>query len=142
MTFPALMPVIALTQMLSDTTRAEQAPQATANRAVRVAALCCHRVDGASGAAATVRAGLERATDATASNRIYCNNDLATDANVVSINADDSENAAGAVPPGGTAYVFLTCRIPPQVTGGFGLPSGPGAGLGVRRDHLAGLRRD
>ena len=53
MMFPALMLVIVLIQMLSDTTRAEQALQATANRAARVAALCCHRVDGAGGAAAT-----------------------------------------------------------------------------------------
>ena len=116
-----LMPVIVLTQMLTDT-RAEQAPQATANRAARVAALCCYRVDGAGGAVATVRAGLERVTDATAGNRIYCNNDLAADANVVFIDTDDSEVTTGPVPPGGTAYVFLTCRIPPQVIGGFGLP--------------------
>ena len=122
MMFPVLMLVIVLIQMLSDTTRAEQALQATANRAARVAALCCYRVDGTGGAAATVRAGLERVTDAAAGNRIYCNNDLAADANVVFIDVDDSEVTTGAVPPGGTAYVFLTCRIPPQVIGGFGLP--------------------
>jgi len=33
-----------------------------------------------------------------------------------------AEVATGPVPPGGTAYVFLTCRIPPQVIGGFGIP--------------------
>lgn len=38
------------------------------------------------------------------------------------IDADDSEVTTGAVPPGGTAYVFLTCRMSPQVIGGFGLP--------------------
>ena len=123
MMFPVLMLVIVLTQMLSDTTRAEQAPRAVANRAARVAALCRYRVDGAGGAAATVRAGLERATDAAAGNRIYCNNDLASDANVVFIDADDSEVTTGPVPPGGTAYVFLTCRIPPQIIGGFGIPA-------------------
>ena len=29
----------------------------------------------------------------------------------------------GAVPPGGTANVFLTRRIPPQIIGGFGIPA-------------------
>ena len=122
MTFPALMPVTALTQMLSDTTRAEQAPRAVANRAARAAALCRYQAGGASGAAATVRAGLERATAAAAGNRIHCNNDLAADADVVFIDADDSE-AAGAAPPGGTAHAFSTRRIPPQTIGGFGLPA-------------------
>lgn len=37
-------------------------------------------------------AGLERAADAAAGNRIYCNNDLASDADVVSI---DAAGAAG-----------------------------------------------
>ena len=122
MMFPVLMLVIVLTQMLSDTTRAEQALQAVANRAARVAALCCYRVDGADGAVAVVRAGLESVTSAAAGNRIYCNNDMAADANVVFIDVDDSEVTTGTVPPGGTAYVFLTCRIPPQVIGGFGIP--------------------
>ena len=122
MMFPMLMLVIVLIQMLSDTTRAEQALQAVANRAARTAALCCYRVDGAAGAVAVVRAGLESVTDAAAGNRIYCNNDMAADANVVFIDVDDSEVTTGPVPPGGTAYVFLTCRIPPQVIGGFGIP--------------------
>ena len=108
--------------MLPDTTRAEQAPQAVANRAARVAALCCYRADGAGEAAATVRARLERATDAAAGNRIHCNNNLAADANGVLIDADDSENATGAVPPGGTAHMFSTRRIPPQIIGGLGPP--------------------
>ena len=123
MMFPMLMLVIVLIQMLSDTTRSEQALQAVANRAARVAALCCHRVDGADGAVAVVRAGLESVTSAAAGNRIYCNNDMAADANVVFIDVDDSEVTTGPVPPGGTAYVFLTCRIPPQIIGGFGIPA-------------------
>ena len=122
MMLPMLTMAIALTQMPSDTTRSEQAPQAAANRAARTAALCCYRIDGAGGAAATVRAGLESVTSAAASNRIYCNNDMAADADVVFIDADDSE-AAGAAPPGGTAHAFLTRRIPPQTIGGFGLPA-------------------
>ena len=122
MMFPLLMLVIVLIQMLSDSTRSEQALQATANRAARTASLCCYRIDGADGAVATVRAGLENVTDAAAGNRIYCNNDMAGTARVVFIDVDDSEVTSGAVPPGGTAYVFLTCRIPPQVIGGFGLP--------------------
>ena len=77
--------------------------QATANRAARVAALCCYRIDGASGAVATVRAGLESVTGAVAGNQIYCNNDMASDANIVFADVDDSEVTPGAVPPGGTA---------------------------------------
>ena len=118
--FPVLMLVIVLIQMLSDTTRAGQALQAVANRAARVAALCCYRIDGAGGATATVRAGESNRHGAR--NRIHCNNNLAADANVVFIDAAGAEAAAGAVPPGGTAYVFSTRRIPPQVIGGFGLP--------------------
>ena len=57
--FPALMTAIALTQMLSDATRAEQAPQAVANRAARVTPLCCYQIDDTDGTAATVRAGLK-----------------------------------------------------------------------------------
>ena len=49
MTFPALMPVTVLTQMPSDSTRAEQAPRAAANRAARVAALCRYQAGGADG---------------------------------------------------------------------------------------------
>ena len=123
MMFPMLMTAIALTQMLSDTTRSEQAPQAAANRAARTAALCCYRIDGAGGAVATVRAGLESVTSAAAGNRIYCNNDMAGDASVFFIDVSDNVVTTGAVPPGGTAYVFLTCRIPPQIIGGLGIPA-------------------
>ena len=122
MMLPMLMLVIVLTQMPSDTTRSEQAPQAAANRAARTAALCCYRIDGAGGAVATVRAGLESVTSAAAGNRIYCNNNMAGYADVVFIDADDSE-AAGAAPPGGTAHAFLTRRIPPQTIGGLGIPA-------------------
>ena len=51
--FPMLMVVIILIQMLSDSTRSEQALQATANRAARTASLCCYRIDGADGAVAS-----------------------------------------------------------------------------------------
>lgn len=122
MMFPVLMMVIVLIQMLSDSTRSEQALQATANRAARVAALCCYRVDGTSGAVEVVRAGLESVTSAAAGNRVYCNNDMAGDANIVFIDVSGDAVATGPVPPGGTVYVFLTCRVPPQVIGGFGLP--------------------
>lgn len=121
--FPVLMLVIVLIQMLSDSTRSEQALQATANRAARVAALCCYRVDGDGGAVEVVRAGLESVTDTAAGNRIYCNNDMAGDASVVFIDVSGDEVTTGPVPPGGTVYVLLTCRIPPQVIGGFGLPA-------------------
>ena len=123
MMLPMLMMVIVLTQMLSDTTRSEQAPQAAANRAARTAALCCHRIDGAGGAAATVRAGLESVTSAAAGNRIYCNNDMAGDASVFFIDVSDNVATTGAVPPGGTAHVLLTRRIPPQIIGGLGIPA-------------------
>ena len=123
MMFPMLMMVIVLIQMLSDTTRSEQALQAVANRAARTAALCCYQIDGAGGAVATVRAGLESVTSAAAGNRIYCNNDMAGDASVFFIDVSDNVVATGPVPPGGTAYVFLTCRIPPQIIGGFGIPA-------------------
>lgn len=102
MMFPVLMLVIVLIQMPSDTTRAEQAPQATTNRAARVAALRCYQIDGAGGAA-TARAGLKRATDAPADNQTHCNNDLASDADVVSI-----ERPA---PPGGNEPTFSAVSL-------------------------------
>ena len=58
-----------------------------------------------------------------ARNRIFCNNDMAGTARVVFIDKAGDEVTSSAVPPGGTAYVFLTCRIPPQVIGGFGIPA-------------------
>ena len=71
---------------------------------------------------AAVRAGLESAASAAAGNRIYCNNDMASTARVIFIDMAGSEVTAAPVPAGGTAYVFVTCRIPPQETGGFRLP--------------------
>lgn len=121
MMFPMLMLVIILIQMLSDSTRSEQALQATANRAARVAALCCYRVDGDGGAVEVVRAGLENVTSTGARNRIFCNNDMAGGARIVFIDVSGDEVATGPVPPGGTAYVFLTCRVPPKIIGGFGI---------------------
>ena len=123
MMFPMLMLVIVLIQILSDSTRAEQALQATANRAARVAALCCYRVDGTGGAVEIVRAGLASVSNAAAGNRVYCNNDMAGDASIVFIDVSGGEVDSGPVPPGGTAYVFIRCRIPPQIIGGFGIPS-------------------
>ena len=62
-------------------------------------------------------------TSAAAGNRIYCNNDMAGDASDFFIDISDNVVTTGAVPPGGTAYVFLTCRIPPQIIGGFSIPA-------------------
>ena len=50
-----LMLVIIFIRMLSDTTRPEQALQATANRAARIAALCHYGIDGTNGGAALRR---------------------------------------------------------------------------------------
>ena len=73
--------------------------------------LCCYRIDGDNGAAATVRAGLESVTTTGARNRIFCNNDMAGTARVVFIDKASDEVTSGPVPPGGTAYVFLTHRL-------------------------------
>jgi len=121
MIFPMLMLVIVVIRMLSDSTRAEQALQATANQAARVAALCCYQVDGANGAVQVVQAGLANVTDAAAGNRIFCTNDMAGEADIVFIDVSGNTITTGPVPPGGTVYVFLTCQIPPQALGGFGL---------------------
>ena len=48
---------------------------------------------------------------------------MAGDASVFFIDVSDNVVTTGAVPPGGAAYVFLTCRIPPQIIGGFGIPA-------------------
>lgn len=121
--FPMLLLVIVLIQILADSTRAEQALQAAANQTARAAALCCWRVDGDSGAVATARAGLSSVTDTAAVNRVWCNNDFAGDARFVFTDTAGAEVTAGPVPPGGTVHVFLTCRVPPQIIGGFGIPA-------------------
>ena len=81
--FPALMMLIVLLSIMSDSVRIEQALQATANRVAYMASLCCYHIDGSNGALAVVNAGLEAAADANTHNRIFCNNDLADDAEVV-----------------------------------------------------------
>ena len=121
MMFPMLMLVIILIRIFSDSTRSEQALQAAANRAARAAALCCYQIDGNDGAVEVVRAGLKSVTNTAAGNRIFCTNDLAGDTNVVFIDVYGDAVTTGPVPPGGTVYVFLTCRVPPQVIGGFGI---------------------
>ena len=124
----------------SGTTRSEQALQAVANRAARVAALCCYRVDGVGGAVATVRAGLESVTSAAAGNRIYCNSNLADTARVVFIDVADTEVAADAVPPGGTAYVFFD--LPDPALGHRRrLPLGPMGAAGDGRSPFSWLIR-
>lgn len=129
--FPMLMLVIVALRMLSDTARIEQGIQASANRAARTAALCCYYTGGPDGAQAVAQASLRAAESADAHNRIHCNNDVVGDSAVVFIGVDGSEIAIGPnnpVPPGGTVHVFVTCRIPPQVLGGFGI-----AGLDAER---------
>ena len=126
--FPILMLVIVSLQALIDTSRIEQAIQSTANRAARTAALCCHSTGDAADAA---RASLAAAEDANAHNRILCNNNFVGDSTVVFLDVAGNEvreAADRAVPPGGTVYVLVHCRLPPQWLGSYGLP-----GLAVER---------
>ena len=128
--FPALMLVIMLLQMLSESSRTEQALQATANRAARTASLCCHLIGGPNGAEAVADASLRSAASANAYNRVLCNNDFVGDSTVlftdvngdVVSDLDPHDDIHPAVPPGGVVHVFLTCVLPPQILGGFGLP--------------------
>ena len=134
--FPVLMLVIVALQALSDSARIEQGIQSSANRAARAASLCCYLTGGPDGAQAVAEASLQAAVSADAYNRIHCNNDVVADSRVVFIDvagqavptAPDPGGNYRAVPPGGTVHVFVTCRLPPQVLGGFGLP-----GLSVTR---------
>ena len=135
--FPMLMLVIVALQMLSDSARMEQGIQSSANRAARTASLCCHYTGGPGGAEARAGATLLAAASADAYNRIHCNNDVVGDSRVVfiDVNGDHVPNDRDiltddyrAVPPGGTVHVLVTCRLPPQVLGGFGIP-----GLDVER---------
>ncbi len=129
--FPALMLVIVSLQMLTESARIDQALHSAANRAARTAALCCHNTGGPNGAEAVVAAALASTQDAASLNYILCNNDFVGDSSLVFIDvagdevpiADDSP-----VPPGGTVYVFIKCRLRPQDLGGFGFP-----GLSVER---------
>ena len=124
--FPMLMLVIVALQMLSDSARVEQAIQSSANRAARTASLCCRYTGGPGGAEGSAGATLRAAASADAYNRIHCNNDVVGDSRVVFIDVDGTAVPSGSdspVPPGGTVHVLVTCRLPPQVLGGFGIPS-------------------
>ncbi|MDE0652610.1 MAG: hypothetical protein OXI26_03055 [bacterium] len=123
--FPMLVVVIMVLQVVADSSRIEQALQATANRTARTASLCCHNTGGQNGAEAVAKASLQAAQADNAYNRVRCNNDLAGDSDVVFQDVDGGIVTPGpytAVPPGGTVHVFLTCAVPPQLLGGFVLP--------------------
>lgn len=128
--FPALMLVVVLLQMLSESARIEQSLQATATRAALSAALCCHRTGGPDGAVQVVEASLRSAERANASNNVLCNNDFVGDSAVAFVDLDgrsvptepDSDGAYAAVPPAGTVHVYLRCVMPPQILAGFGVP--------------------
>ena len=133
--FPALVLVIVSIQMLGDSARSEQAIQAAANRAARAASLCCFYTGGLNGAEEVAQASLREAVSANTYNQVLCNNDLVASSETIfiDVNGDHVPNAAGnAVPPGGTVYVFVTCRIPNQILGGFGFP-----GLDAERKAVA-----
>ena len=123
--FPVLMMVIVLLQMLGESSRVEQSLQAAANRAARTASLCCYHTGGPNGAQEVAHASLRAAESAHAENRVFCDNDFVGDSSTVFIDIHGNEVAVGpdeAVPPGGIVYVFLTCAVPPQILGGFGVP--------------------
>lgn len=129
--FPMLILVLVAISLLSESGRFDQALQNAANRAARAAALCCKYTGGPDGAEAVARAGLAAAEDAAAANRIFCNNDFVGDSRVAFVDvsgADAAVDPAVLVPPGGTVHVFVTCRVPPEILGGFGFP-----GLDARR---------
>ena len=123
--FPALMFVIVALQMYSESARIEQGIQAAANRAARTASLCCYYTGGTDGAEEVAEASLRAAADANAYNQVLCNNDFAGSREVIFIDVNGSHvpnQNDRPVPPGGTVHVFVTCRIPPQILGGFGVP--------------------
>ena len=129
--FPALMTLIVLLSMLANSSRIEQALQSAANSAARTAALCCHHTGGLLGAEAVVAASLGAAEGAAADNRIVCSNDFVGDSRTSFIDVEGNVVPIGgdrAVPSGGTVYVTLTCRVPPEVLGGYGF-----AGLWTER---------
>ena len=134
--FPMLMTLIVVIQMLSESARIEQSIQAAANRAARAASLCCYYTGGDDGGAAVAHASLQASVSADAYNRIHCNNDVVGSSVVAFIdvagnhvrNDTDSRGNLRPVPPGGTVHVIVTCQIPPQALGGFGIP-----GLDVER---------
>ena len=130
--FPALMLVIIAIFTMSETARVEQAVQGAANRAARIASLCCHYTEDAEAAA---EASLTAATGATALNRIRCNNDFVADSEVgfvdVGGNVVVDTASPDPVPPGGTVYVSVRCRVLPLFLGGFGF-----LGLDIERHTL------
>ena len=129
--FPILMMVIIAISLLSESGRVDQTLQNAANRAARAAALCCHYTGGSQGAEVVMQASLAGAESAFSANRTFCNNDFAGDSRIAFVDVAGNDVLVGpdlAVPPGGTVYVFLTCRIPPEILGGFGFP-----GLDVTR---------
>ena len=131
MLFPILMLIIVAISLLSESGRIDQALQNAANRAARTAALCCHYTGGPDGAAEVARASLSAAEEAAFANVIWCRNDFRGDSRIVFLDVAGEDvliDPASTVPPGGTVYVFLTCRVPPEILGGFGFP-----GLDVRR---------
>lgn len=126
MIFPMLMLVIVATQALAYTSRIDQNLQATANRVARSASLCCATTGGAGGAAEVVNAGLAAAAGAGARSDLHCNNDLVGDSRIVFVDVAGASVPISAnrnVPPGGTVYVLLNCRVPPQTLGPFWLPT-------------------
>lgn len=128
--FPMLMLLIVCLQMLSEAARIEQGVQAAANRAARTASLCCYHTGGPDGAEEVAMASLSAAEAANTFNQVHCNNNFVGSSEVVFIdvngnhvpNDPDASGNYRAVPPGGTVHVFATCRIPPQILGGFGIP--------------------
>ena len=138
--FPALMLVIVAIQMLGDSARIEQGIQAAASRAARTASLCCYHTGGPDGAEEVARASLRGAASANTYNQVLCNNDFAASGEVIFIDVDgnhvpNTADAGGnyrAVPSGGTVHVFVTCRIPNQILGGFGFP-----GINAERKTVA-----
>ena len=119
--FPMLVVTVMVLELVADSARIEQSLQATANRAARVASLCCYRTDDAHGAA---RASIAAAERDNAYNRVRCNNDFVTDSRVVFEDAYGGIVAAApdaAVPPGGSVHVYLRCTVAPQLLGGFAL---------------------
>ena len=91
MIFPMLMLVIVSLQMLTETSRIEQALQATANRAARTASLCCYLTGGPDGAEEVVHASLRSAESVNAYNRVFCNNDFVGDSSTIFIDVNGDE---------------------------------------------------
>ena len=123
--FPMLLLVIVSLSMLSESARIDQTLQNAANRIARTAALCCHNTGGPNGAQAVVAAALASTRDAASSNYVLCNNDVISDSSFVVVDVEGNDvpiAAASRIPPGGTVYVFIKCRLRPQDLGGYGIP--------------------